>query len=145
MIECACSVAASACWSNSGINELMPIIRAKGFSSFPSCNFFGMHLGAVSLTFRELRKLFSRKYTTPEITFMVKLCMCAQSKALGTRTKFQLEILIISIICVIHKFREKFLGSSRNVSETAPRCVSSAGEEARGRSWLCWFAVFSRR
>ena len=27
--------------------------------------------GAVSLTFRELPKIFSRKYTTPEITFMV--------------------------------------------------------------------------
>ena len=37
----------------------------------------------------------------------------------------------------------EFLESSRNVSETTPRCVSGAGEEGRGRSWLCWFSVFS--
>ena len=29
--------------------------------------------GTVSLTFRELPKIFSRKYTTPEITFMVRI------------------------------------------------------------------------
>ena len=39
----------------------------------------------------------------------------------------------------------EFLESSRNVSETTPRCVSGAGEEGRGRSWLWWFTVFSRR
>ena len=32
-----------------------------------------MCLGAVSLTLRELPKIFSRKYTTPEITFMVRI------------------------------------------------------------------------
>ena len=30
-------------------------------------------LGDVSLTFRELPKILSRKYTTPEITFMVRI------------------------------------------------------------------------
>ena len=40
--------------------------------------------------------------------------------ALGTRTKFQLEILI-STILVIYKFREIILEGSRNVSETPPR------------------------
>ena len=39
------------------------------------------------------------------------------SKALGTGTKFQLEILI-STISPIHKFRENILESSRNVNET---------------------------
>ena len=46
----------------------------------------------------------------------LKICTCAQSTALGTRAKFQLEIL--STICAIHKFRENFSESSRNVSET---------------------------
>ena len=49
-----------------------------------------------------------------------KLCMCAQSKALGTRTKFQFEILIRSTISAIHKFRDNILESSRNISETTP-------------------------
>ena len=46
--------------------------------------------------------------------------MCAQSMALGTHTKFQLEILIRSTISAIHKFRENILESSRNISETTP-------------------------
>ena len=55
-------------------------------------------LMVVSLTFRELTEIISRKYAMPEITFMVRIsswnpCMCAQSMALGTRKKFQLEIL----------------------------------------------------
>ena len=32
-----------------------------------------MRQGVVSLTFRELPKIFSRKYPTPEITFMVRI------------------------------------------------------------------------
>ena len=32
-----------------------------------------MTQGVVSLTFRELSKIISRKYTIPEITFMVKI------------------------------------------------------------------------
>ena len=54
--------------------------------------------------------------------FNLKICTCAQSMALGTRTKFQLEILIRSMISAIHKFQENILESSRNVSETTP-CV----------------------
>ena len=56
--------------------------------------------------------------------FKLKICMCAQSIALGTRTKFQLEILIRSTISAIHKFRDNFLESSRNFSETTPRMVN---------------------
>ena len=52
---------------------------------------------------------------------MLKLCMCAQSLALATRTKFQLEILIRSISSAIYKFQENILESSLNVSETPPR------------------------
>ena len=46
--------------------------------------------------------------------------MCAQSMALGTRTKFQLEILTINVISGIVCFRKIILESSRNVSETTP-------------------------
>ena len=46
--------------------------------------------------------------------------MCAQSLALGTLTKFQLEILTINVISGIVYFREISLKSSRNVSETTP-------------------------
>ena len=40
--------------------------------------------------------------------------------ALGTRTKFQIEILTINVISSIVDFREIILESSRNVSETIP-------------------------
>ena len=53
--------------------------------------------------------------------FKLKLCSCAQSHALGTRTKFQLEILTINVITGIVYFREIILESSRKVSETIPR------------------------
>ena len=46
--------------------------------------------------------------------------MCAQNHALGTRTKFQLEILTVNVTSHIVYFREIILESSRNVSETAP-------------------------
>ena len=50
----------------------------------------------------------------------MELCTCAQSMALGTRTKFHLQILIRTTISAIHKFQENILESSRNVSETPP-------------------------
>ena len=52
--------------------------------------------------------------------FKLKYCYCAQSMALGTCTKFQLEILIRSVMFAIHKFWENILESLRNVSETPP-------------------------
>ena len=52
--------------------------------------------------------------------FKLKLCTCAQSMALGSRTKFQLEILTRRTILVLYKFRENILESSRNVSKTSP-------------------------
>ena len=45
--------------------------------------------------------------------------------ALGTRTKFQLEILTINVISGIVYFREIILESSRNVSETTPCSLSA--------------------
>ena len=53
--------------------------------------------------------------------FKLKLCTCAQSQTLGTRTKFQLKVLIRSTIFAKHKFQGRIFESSRNVSETTPR------------------------
>ena len=61
-----------------------------------------------------------RNHTSYE-HFMLKLCSCAQSHALCTRTKFQLQILTINVITGSAYFREIILESSRNVSETTPR------------------------
>ena len=55
--------------------------------------------------------------------FKLKLWTCAQSMALGTRTKFQLEILTINVISSIVYFREIILESLRNVSETTPCAI----------------------
>ena len=74
---------------------------------------------------RNLAKIHNAKIPIYGENFKLKLCTCAQSMALGTHTKFQLEILIRSTIFAIHKFREKVLESSRNVSETTSR-VSAA-------------------
>ena len=64
-----------------------------------------------------LAKIYkARNYIHGE-NFKLKRCTCAQSMDLGTRTKFQLEILIRSTISAIHKFRENILESSRNVGE----------------------------
>ena len=52
--------------------------------------------------------------------FKLKLCSCAQSMALGTRTKFQLEFRITSTISAIDKFQENTLESLWKVSETTP-------------------------
>ena len=63
--------------------------------------------------------VYCRNRTSYE-NFKLKLCTRAQSPALGTRTKFQLEILTINVISGMVYFREIFLESSRNVSETTP-------------------------
>ena len=51
----------------------------------------------------------------------MKLCTCAQSHALGTHTKFQLEILMVNVISGIVYFRDIIFESSWNISETTPR------------------------
>ena len=66
-----------------------------------------------------LKFVYCRNHSSHE-NFMLKLCTCAQSHALGTRTKFQLEIHTINVISSIVYFREIILESSRNVSETTP-------------------------
>ena len=63
--------------------------------------------------------VYCRNRTSYE-NFKLKLCTCAQSHALGTRTKFQLEIVTANVIYGIVYFREIILESSREVSETTP-------------------------
>ena len=58
----------------------------------------------------------------------LKLYTCAQSHALGTRTKYQLEILNINVISGSVYFRDIILEGSQNVSETTPRSLN--------RKWL---------
>ena len=76
---------------------------------------------------RALQKIISKfvycTNSTCDEYFKLKLCTCAQSLALGTRTNFQIEILTINLISGVVYFRENILGSSRNVSETAPWTV----------------------
>ena len=81
--------------------------------------------GCFTNVSRALQKILSKfvycTNSTCDENFRLKLCTCAQSLALGTRTNFQIEILIINVISGVVYFRENILGSSRNVSETAPR------------------------
>ena len=66
-----------------------------------------------------LAKMYNHNHIYGD-NFKLKLCMCTQNIALGTHSKFQLEILLRSMISVIHKFRENILESSQNVIETTP-------------------------
>ena len=68
-----------------------------------------------------LAKIYNVRNHIDGENFKVKLCTCAQSMALCTRTKFQLEMLIRSVISATHTFRENILESSQNVSETTPQ------------------------
>ena len=54
--------------------------------------------------------------------FKLKLCKCAQSHALGTSTKLQLEIINKNMNSGIVYFCEIILESSRNICETTPCC-----------------------
>ena len=56
-----------------------------------------------------LSKFVYRRNRTSYENFKLKLCMCAQSRALGTHTKFRLEIIILNVISSIVNFREIIL------------------------------------
>ena len=67
-----------------------------------------------------LKVVYCRNRTSDE-NFKLELCTCAQSHALGTRTKFQLEILNANVISgILCFFRMIISESSQNVSETTP-------------------------
>ena len=78
-----------------------------------------MILGDVSLTFRELSKIFSRNLCISKIVLVVRMSSWNFVRV-PTRTKFQLEILAKNVISGVVYFREIILESPRNVSETPP-------------------------
>ena len=71
----------------------------------------------------KIAKIYSARNHIIGENFKPKLCTCAQSMALGTRTKFRLEIPIRSTIYVMQKFRKYILESSLIVSEIVRECV----------------------
>ena len=93
-------------------------------------DFCGNLGGCFTKVLRALQNVLSKFVYCKNLTFYenfkLKLCMCAH--ALGTRTKFQLEILTINEIFGIVYFREIILKSSRNVSETTPWCCITRTE-----------------
>ena len=81
-----------------------------------------------------LKFVYCRNRSSYE-NFKLKLCTCAQSMALGTRTKFQLEFLTINVISSIVYFREIILESSRNVWWNNPlTCQSELFHEKHSTS-----------
>ena len=81
--------------------------------------------------------MYCRNSTSYE-NFKLKLCKCTRSHELDTRTKFQLEILIVNVIFGIVYFREIILRSWGNVSETIPWCLCW---EQNG--WCIWFHILA--
>ena len=69
------------------------------------------YLVVVSITVSELSKIISRKYTMPEITFIVRM---------SSWNFVRFGHTYIASSWNAHKFRENILESSRNVSETPP-------------------------
>ena len=69
----------------------------------------------VSRTLQDtsLKMFFFRNRTSYE-NFKLKLCMCTQSHALGTHTKFQPEILTINVISEIVYFSQDYFGELVN-------------------------------
>ena len=80
--------------------------------------------GGFTNVSRALKNILSKcvypRNSTCDENFKLKLCTCAQSHALGTHTKFQLEILTINVISGVVYFREIILASSQKVCETTP-------------------------
>ena len=102
-------------WANLGLSVFV-------HTGDTNMNWFGFGQGVVSLTFRELSKIISRKYTMPVITFMVRISRWNFERV--PKAWLQLVILTINVITGIVYFREIILESSRNVSETTPRSTT---------------------
>ena len=86
--------------------------------------------GVVSRALQDIisKFVYCKNHTSYE-NFKLKLstCMCTQSMALGTRTKFQLEILNINLVSGNVYFCKIILESSQNVSEPNLRSLSQTG------------------
>ena len=83
-------------------------------------NFCGSFTNASRVLQINLTKICNARRHIYGENVTLKLCTFAQSMALHTHLKFQLEIIIRSTISVLHNFRENMLESSWNVSETIP-------------------------
>ena len=112
----------------------------------------GKNLGDVSLTFRELSKIFSWKLYITQIIFLMRISnlnfvRVPKSHAVGTCTKFQLEILSITVISGIIYFHDIILKSSRNASETTPWpsgvCFTNVLRALQNISWKCVYCINS--
>ena len=103
--------------------SLLALRKKKKFSRGP-LDFQGPG-GCFTNVSRALQNILSKfwycRNSTCDENVKLKLCTSAQSHALGTRTKFQLEILTVNVISGVVYFRDNILESSRNVSETTPR------------------------
>ena len=73
-----------------------------------------------------LAKLYNARIHIYDEYFTLTLCTCAQNMALGTCTKFRLEILIRSTISAKHKFRENIFERSGNDSGTTRRIIADS-------------------
>ena len=78
----------------------------------------------------DLVKIYNDRNHNYDNYFKLKLCMCAQSMALVTHTKFHIEIHIKSTIFAIQKFRENILESTRNLGVEPPWCCQIHPERA---------------
>ena len=78
--------------------------------------------GIVSQIFGKLFKIMSRKYTMPEIIFMVRMASWNFVRVPKACTKFKIVILAGNMISAMHKFQANISNSSRNVCETPPGC-----------------------
>ena len=76
-------------------------------------------LGVVSLTFHELSKIISRKYTIPEITFTVRISSC--KFVCVPKAWLWAHVQSFSLIFLQYtNFERISCENSRNVSETPP-------------------------
>ena len=116
-------------WKNRGkINPCQLFYQSFNFMYHQfCCNSTFEILDGISLTFRELSKIYSleicvlHKSWVSYENFRLKFSMCAQSHALGACTKFQLESLVINhVISGVVHFRKIILESLWNVSKTNP-------------------------
>ena len=109
------------------LNFLLKIVmRHRYLWHVPKSSSPSKHPGCQGIVSRALQNILSNfvycRSRTSYANFKLTLCTCAQSHALGTCTKFQLEMFTINVISSIVYFREIVLESSWYVGETPPRC-----------------------
>ena len=95
--------------------------------------------GGVLLMFCELSKIFSQSLCIAEIMILVRISSWnTESMALGTRTKFQLEILAVNVISGIVYFHKIILESLWNVCETPPGLYPNHVQASMCKPLWCW-------